>query len=201
MLTNRDEGGELRPPQWELEDGSFDEPSPGLAEGTITRAQAIKLAGAALLGGALTVLWADEADARKRRRKKRRRRRKAQVTDPLPLPVPVPNVENPGIISITFPVLNLGDKDLEIGDVKVVDGGNDGLADAELLNGPVTIEAGQTEPVTVNLTVTSPLIETGELRLIENDASGTPITVIDENGVTVGDIGLDFNPVLPPVLP
>jgi hypothetical protein len=190
MLMKRDEGGEIRPSREDLEGSAFDDLAPGLADGTITRARAIKLAGAALLGGALTLLWPGEADARKRRRRrKKKKRRKAQVTNPVP--VPVPNVVNPGVIGITFPVLNLGDKDLVIKDVKVVDGGDDGLADAELANGPITIEAGQTEPVTVNLTVTDPLIETGELRLI--DAGGTPITVVDQNDKVVEDVTLDFN--------
>ncbi|MCA1688765.1 MAG: hypothetical protein LC714_09325 [Actinobacteria bacterium] len=78
----RDEGGEIRPSREELNVSSFDDLSEGLTDVTITRSRAIKLAGAALAGSALTILWPGEADAanRKRRRRRRRRRRKAAVT-------------------------------------------------------------------------------------------------------------------------
>jgi len=55
-------------------------------EATLTRGRAIKLAGAALFGGVLTVLWPAEADAKKKKKKKknkkkkRRRRRRNDVT-------------------------------------------------------------------------------------------------------------------------
>ncbi len=45
------------------EDVSFDNLATGMGEGTISRGRAIKLAGAALLGSALTVFAADKAEA------------------------------------------------------------------------------------------------------------------------------------------
>ena len=79
MLMNRDEGGELRPPRWEIEEDSFDEVSAVLAEGTITRAQAIKLGGGALLAGTGMLLVQSPADAR-RRHKRCRREKKVTAT-------------------------------------------------------------------------------------------------------------------------
>jgi hypothetical protein len=97
MVMKNDEGGEVRPPQGELGgssfDGqSFDELAAGLADGTITRARAIKLAGAALVGSALTLFWpagaegqeegvepAGRRERRRRRRRRERRRRRARA--------------------------------------------------------------------------------------------------------------------------
>lgn len=98
MLMNRDEGGELRPPQWELEDSSFDELSAVLADGTVTRARAIKLAGAALLAGTgMMALEQSPAEARRRRKKRRRRKRVTATPNPVAFgseedPVPVGTV-------------------------------------------------------------------------------------------------------------
>ena len=58
------------------EDHKLDGLATGMAEGTITRGRAIKLAGAALVGSALTLFSAQEADAvvsGARRRRCRRR--------------------------------------------------------------------------------------------------------------------------------
>jgi hypothetical protein len=54
-LVNREEGGMAR---------SFDELATGLDSGAISRARAMKLAGAALLASALGVVGAREADAK-----------------------------------------------------------------------------------------------------------------------------------------
>ena len=71
MLMKRDDGGELRPPQWELEEGSYDDVATMLADGTITRARAIKLAGATLLAGTgLMMLFQSPAEAGRRRRRR-----------------------------------------------------------------------------------------------------------------------------------
>ncbi len=67
------------------EHSSFDELSRGLAAGVLSRNDALKLAGAALLGGALGIIsWSKDADARRRHR--RRRRRLASPPPPPPAP-------------------------------------------------------------------------------------------------------------------
>ena len=76
MLMKKDEGREVRALQNELvERVSFDDLATELADRTITRSQAIKLAGAALVGFALTLFLPEAADARHRGRRHRRRRR------------------------------------------------------------------------------------------------------------------------------
>ena len=175
MLMKRDEGGELRPPRWELEEGSFDEVSAVLAEGTITRAQAIKLGGAALLAGTGMLLFQSPADARKRH-KRRRRRRKAQVS---PDPVPVVPSTGTALVNITNP----SDRPLTISGAELLDS-NGSLVTATDLTDPVTIDPHTTVPVTFTFDPTAPLVDAGQLRLL--DASGTPITV--ENGNTQGNV-------------
>src|SRR5215210_2919120 len=106
----RDEGGEIRPSREELEGSAFDDLSAGLTDMTITRSRAIKLAGAALAGSALTLLWPAEADARRRRRRRRRRRK----------------VEAPGTVVLvpgenTVTVTNPGEKALTIENVTILD--------------------------------------------------------------------------------
>ena len=188
----RDEGGELRLPE-ELVDSSFDDLTVGLTDVTITRSRAIKLAGAALAGSALTLLWPGEADARnKKRRRRKRRRRRAQVTQQAPVSpasiVPIPDTDL-FTAPVVFDVTNPSDKPLTINDVKVVDG--EGLADASLLNGEsVTIAPGDTGQVTVNLTISDPLVDAGSLQFIAGN--GLPVTVVDENGDVVGDGDIDL---------
>jgi hypothetical protein len=182
LVMKKDEGGEIRPSREELEGGSFDDLAAELVDGTITRARALKLAGAALFGGALTLLWPGEADARKRRRRRRRRprrprRRRARVTNPQP--VIVTAGDN------TFNVKNPGSKPLTIEKVQVLDSDGDVIGAKRLVGGPVTIKPGKTLPVTVNLDAND-LLKADKLRLI--DARGVPITVIDDNGEVVGDI-------------
>jgi hypothetical protein len=75
MLMKKDEGREVRALQNELvERVSFDDLATDLADRTITRSQAIKLAGAALVGFALTLFLPEAAEARHRRRHRRRNR-------------------------------------------------------------------------------------------------------------------------------
>src|SRR5215207_7176273 len=74
LLMSREESGELRPLFGEPEGSSFDELARRLADATITRGRAIKLAGAVLAGSVLSVFFAPEADARRRRRRSRRAR-------------------------------------------------------------------------------------------------------------------------------
>ncbi len=58
-------------------DGELPVPLEGLAEERITRARAIKFAGATITAGALAFLLPDEADALTRKQRRRRRRRRA----------------------------------------------------------------------------------------------------------------------------
>jgi hypothetical protein len=181
MMMKRDEGGELRPPRWELEEGSVDEVSAVLADRAITRAQAIKLGGAALLAGTGMLLFQSPADARKRHKKhRRRRRRKAQVApvDPLQQVTGTP-------LPISLSVTNPGSTPLTISNVKLL-GADGAVVDPTL---PVTIAPGATAtiPITVTYDPSSPLVDAGELRLFEN---GTPVTVT--NGNTDGNVDLSF---------
>jgi hypothetical protein len=68
LLMSREESGELRPLFGEPEGSSFDDLARRLADATITRGRAIKLAGAVLAGSVLSVFFAPEADARRERR-------------------------------------------------------------------------------------------------------------------------------------
>ncbi len=79
------------------EEHSFDELATGLAEGTLTRARALKLVGAALLGGVLSGALPGVAEAKKGRKKKRRRRRSPLLLSPPPAsPPPVVSPPPPG---------------------------------------------------------------------------------------------------------
>jgi hypothetical protein len=79
MLRKRDEGGMVRPSP---EEGHLDGLAMGMADGSISRGRAIKLAGAALVGGALTLFGAtQEADAAVTGRQRRRCRRKYTDAD------------------------------------------------------------------------------------------------------------------------
>ncbi len=195
MLMKRDEGEENRPSREELEGMSFDDLTAGLADGAITRAKAIKLAGAALLGGALTVLWADEADARnKKKRRRRRRRRRPRTAQVTPNPVTSLTILT-GLLGDGLQVFNPGGEPLVIGGFEVLDLGDNGLLgvlDEALLPENITIAPNTAENVVLNISdLTDPnLVNAEGLRLV--DASGTPITVVDSNGVpvTVEDNGV-----------
>lgn len=149
-----------------------------LAEAPVTRARAMKLFGATIAGGALMAILPDEADARRRKRRRRRRRRRARVNQPTPVTL----VPGDNTISITNPS---PDKPLTISGVKVIDSDGSVISTRPLVGGPITLQPGQTLPVTVNLGADD-LLNADGLRLI--DGGGVPITVVDENGVVVGDI-------------
>ncbi len=90
MSMNRDEGGVVRrSPEEHREpdlvfdpDYNLDDLATGLADGTITRGRAMKLAGAALVGSALSLFVTDDAEAARigvaRRRRLRRFRRRCR---------------------------------------------------------------------------------------------------------------------------
>ena len=179
VLLRREEskGTELPASRMEgdAEGYSFEDLAAGLTEVGVTRAQALKVVGLGGAGFLFTLLWPAEADARRRRR----RRRKAQVT-------PNPVVVVPGT-PFTLTITNPSDKnDLTISGVKVLDSDGKVIA-VEVLTDPVTIAPGET--TVVPITIDGPLVDADKLRLI--DERGVPITVVDENGVSVGDIDID----------
>ena len=75
LLMDRDEGGVVRRSPEEHRELHLDALATGMADGTITRGRAIKLAGAALVGSALSLFVAEDADAHNRRGDESRRRR------------------------------------------------------------------------------------------------------------------------------
>jgi hypothetical protein len=180
----RNEDGDIRP--------SLEEPEVGfseLGEAPISRARAIKLAGAALAGSALSLFWAtDEADARRRRRRrkrrKKRRRRKAQVT-PNPVTTLAPGV--PTVLQVTNPS---DSRPLTVGGVSLVDGDGGLLGSNGLVGAPVQIAPGATAPVTVTFAPDDPIVDASGLRLF--DGGGRPIIVVDEEGNILGDVALDL---------
>jgi hypothetical protein len=90
LSMNRDEGGVVRrSPEEHREpdlvfdpDYNLDDLATGMANGTITRGRAMKLAGAALVGSALSLFVTDDAEAARigvtRRRRLRRFRRRCR---------------------------------------------------------------------------------------------------------------------------
>ncbi len=84
-------------------DGDLPVPLEGLAEERITRARAIKLAGAAVAGGAFSIFWgADVAEARPNRRRRRRRRRRRQRQNNVTTDTSTVNITTPGeVVPVT----------------------------------------------------------------------------------------------------
>lgn len=84
MLSKRDDNEEVRPAlDGVVEEYSFDELAKGLADGALSRGQALKLIGGAILGAVLAVpFWPKDAEAR-HSRKKRHRARHHRVRRPL----------------------------------------------------------------------------------------------------------------------
>jgi hypothetical protein len=72
LLMNRDEDGAVRRSPEEHRGPHLDDLATGMADGTITRGRAIKLAGAALVGSALSLFVADDAAEAHNRRRGRR---------------------------------------------------------------------------------------------------------------------------------
>lgn len=166
VLTGRAEGA--------AEEDSFEEPGAILTDVGVTRAQAIKLAGLGSAGFLFMLLWPAEAEARRRRRR-RRRRRKARVT-----PTPVTVIPGATVLNVTNPS---PDTSLTISEFKVLDEDGSVIRTIDLPEN-ITIAPG----ATVSITITDPLVDAEGLRLI--DERGVPITIVDENGVTVGDIDI-----------
>jgi hypothetical protein len=177
----RDEGREIRPSWEELEGSALGDLTTGLTDVPVTRSRAIKLAGAAIAGSALTVLWPGAADARNKKRRHRRKRRKAQVTPPA-TPV-VPGV--PAIFHVTLPAGE--DRSLSIEGFRVFNSEGQ-LVTAQDLTDPVVIQPGLLGGG-LALTFPNGVADGNTVQLI--GGGGVPITVVDENGVSVGDVVLD----------
>jgi hypothetical protein len=172
-------------------DGELPAPLEGLAEQRITRARAIKLAGAMGATGAFALFLPDKADARKKKRRRRRRRR-ARVAEGSSTPVTLNVSPDGGVLNPTIGIENPSpDRALTISEVKVIDSNGSVIETVPLVNGPVTIRPGQTANITPDLSGLSltELLRVEGFRLL--DGTGTGITVIDENGVRVGDIPVD----------
>ncbi len=82
LLMDRDEGGVVRRSPEKHREPHLDALAKGMAEETIPRGRAIKLAGAALVGSALSLFVTDDAEAARigvaRRRRLRRFRRRCR---------------------------------------------------------------------------------------------------------------------------
>ena len=82
LSMNRDEDGAVRRSPEEHREPHLDDLATGMADGTITRGRAMKLAGAALVGSALSLFVTDDAEAARigvaRRRRLRRFRRRCR---------------------------------------------------------------------------------------------------------------------------
>ncbi len=170
MLMKRDEGEELRPPRWELEDSSLDGLSAALTEETITRARAIKLAGAALLAGTgLTMLFQSPADARKRRKRRRRKKKPVTTTPEQPRFDPAGETKS---VSITnnqegtsvFLLPDAGSNDFSIS-----------LPDVQgPLTSPLEIKPGETATVDITFAPNAD-VQPGSLTIVDADVNGQPL--------------------------
>ncbi len=118
-MTNRNWGGRVRLSPNESEIRLLDDAA-GLADAPVTRARAIKLAGATVAVGAFAALWPAEADAANRRRR-RRRRRQAAVTSPQPT-VDFGDTTVGTSPTLTVPVTNDGDTPVTLTPTVVGDG-------------------------------------------------------------------------------
>jgi hypothetical protein len=149
MNTSNGDGLARRPGAG-LEAASLGDGADGLSRTPITRAQALKLVGAAAAGTAITLIWPGEADAdaRSRRRRRRRRRKRRAVTSN-------PSTVNFGDTTVGAPVTrvveitNDGNTDLFLRPELV--GDNFSIADAGILDG-FNLEAGETIEIPVIFT-------------------------------------------------
>jgi hypothetical protein len=191
MLMKRDEDGELRPPQWELEESSFEELSAELTEGTITRARAIKLAGAALLSASgLMMLFQSPAEAgrRRKRRKRRQRRQRRPRARTNRRRVRFPDTEGGTTSPVeNVTITNIGPEPIFVSP----DLGDNSFTFAPTFDATAPILPGEsvTVPIIFAPTLLEEGIQTGELSIVDTD--GEPVVVVDANGNTVEAIKLE----------
>lgn len=169
MFMKRDEDAVVRPPWEELEMTSLEDPAVSLADVTVTRSRAIKLAGAALAAGAFGLIFVPEADARRRKKKRRRRRRRRNRGTITPNPVnfePTP-VGQPSTENVTFS--NNGTNPIYVSP----DLGNPAFTLAPTFDPSVPIAPGASVTVPITFTPTTPGVQTGSVTLV--DANGTTV--------------------------
>jgi hypothetical protein len=159
----RDEDGLIRRSWEELETTSFEDPAVSLADVTVTRSRAIKLAGAALASSVFGLLLAGEADARRRKKKRRRkkRRRKPTIT---PNPVPTVTPTSPQVVTINNPAGAPGPVTVEL---------SPGFSFGPGFDATVPIAPGSSVGVPIVVDPTVPGLQTGEIRVV--DANGTTV--------------------------
>jgi hypothetical protein len=184
----RDESGEIRPSQEELEVGSIDDLAAGLTEVTMTRSRAIKLAGAALLGGTgMMMLFQSPAEARRRRRK---RRRKVSSDPAQPQFTAQPGGEDTKTVEIT----NHQDTPVYI----LPDAGSGTSFSVSLpgvsgpLTQPVEIAPGATVPVEVTfspaLTASPGDVQIGSLPILDAVLDGELVKAIPLKGTVTASV-------------
>ena len=167
-------------------DGDLPAPLEGLAEERVTRARAIKLAGAMMGTGAFTLFTGGTAEARPNRRRRRRRRRirrrrQAAVTSPQP----VVNVGGTTVggtpVSTTIPITNEGNTPVTI-DPTVV---GDRFTLGDLSGTDLTIQPGDTLDIPVIFTPqvgdVAGDVSTGELQ-VRDAADGLLLETVDLTG-------------------
>ncbi len=170
-------------------DGDLPGPLGGLAEERVTRARAIKLAGAMVGTGAFALLLPDEADAltRRQRRRRRLRRRRARQRRQNNVTSEQSTVNFGGTtvgtpVTESVDVTNNGTEPVTITPTVVGDGFT--LADA----GDITLQPGETVSVPVifapQVGAEAGDINTGELRLADA-ADGLLLEAVDLVGTVV----------------
>ena len=159
-----------------------------LADAPVTRARAIKLAGATVAAGALAAFWPAEADAltpqqrrrrrRRRRLRARRRRQAAVVSNPATVNFGDTTVGTP--VTEPVQVTNNGTTPVTLQPTVVGDGFT--LADT----GNITLAPGETATVPVVFNPLQEGVSTGELRLVDA-RDGLVVETVDllGNGVNV----------------
>jgi hypothetical protein len=187
-FTNR--GAETRSSREGLEVGSIDDLAAGLTEVTMTRSRAIKLAGAALLGGTgMMMLFQSPAEARRRRRK-RRRKRKVSSNPALPQFTAEPG----GTDTKTVEITNHQDTPVYI----LPDAGSGTSFSVSLpgvsgpLTQPVEIAPGATVPVEVTfspaLTASPGDVQIGSLPILDAVLDGELVKAIPLKGTVTASV-------------
>jgi len=145
-------------------DGDLPVPFERIAEERITRARAIKLAGAMGATGAFALFTGGTAEARpnrRRRRRRRRRRQRAVTSDQSTINFgdTILNVPATEFVTIT----NEGDTPVTINPTLV----GDGFTLGDLSGLDLTLEAGESVKIPVILNALEEGVKTGKLRILD----------------------------------
>jgi hypothetical protein len=167
-------------------DGGLPVPLEGPAEERITRARAIKLAGAMVGTGAFALLLPDEADAASRRQRRRRRLRRRRARQ-----------RRQNNVTSEESTINFGDTLVDAPVtrfVEVTNNGPDSVTLEPTLVGdgfslvntdPITVASGDTVRIPVVLDALEEGIQTGTLRLVDA-RDGLLLEAVD----LVGDVNV-----------